>query len=275
MITFKHLPHIRYDILIDFKRNLRRAQRDDGNGRDLVITEGMEAFGFKGAALEQFLKGHPIEVDGVKTLHIPDLGITQSADRDTLGVKEAFDVYEVLINYAGARSNLSEVISFVSSLCTDECSEYRFQGDFGFGGKFRNGNTDTYYIDYYPENQTDALDDQEARCNTELTKLAIHYKKPERFADRSLDADRAILNAIEVALEQDMPFPESAPLDYLTMTWLVNAAGYPEGWRRMFSHHHTFDQAGLKADLLALVREAKARCVAWERPTPEWERCSA
>lgn len=50
--------------------------------------------------------------------------------------------------------------SFVRTITIVElrlaCTEYRFMGDLGFGGKFRNnGNRDnTPYVDCYPENET-------------------------------------------------------------------------------------------------------------------------
>jgi len=275
MIKLAYLPHITSNATRDFVRELMRKAKQNDVHWEQLITEEVEAFGFKGETLKRFLKGEPIDVAGVPTLHIPDLEIVQSADRDTLKVEEAFAVYDILINYAGARPRLSDAVSFVCALSSGECPEYRFQGDFGFGGKFRNGNTDTYYIDYYLEHRTDALDDQEARTNAALAKVAIHYKHPERFADRSLEAERGLLNELEQCLQFNTDFPAHAPLDYLTMTWLVNAAGCPDGWNRMFSKWYTFDQTGLREELMSLVKLAQTRAQPWERPIPKWERESA
>ncbi len=60
-------------------------------------------------------------------------------------------IYDILVSLAGARE--SERDDFVYHHCKDKygCTEWRFQGKLGFGGKYRstwNG------VTYYPEDET-------------------------------------------------------------------------------------------------------------------------
>lgn len=50
------------------------------------------------------------------------------------------------------------------------CSEYRFCGSLGFGGKFRNNgnNENVPYVDYYQENKTPERDAAVQRANERL-----------------------------------------------------------------------------------------------------------
>jgi len=62
-------------------------------------------------------------------------------------------LYEILINYAGASESGRDM--FIHAHTKSDCKEYRFQGKFGFGGKFWSHYLD---INYYSENTTKELD---------------------------------------------------------------------------------------------------------------------
>jgi hypothetical protein len=53
------------------------------------------------------------------------------------------------------------------------CHEFRFQGALGFGGKFRNNgnNSNTPYVDCYPEDETPARREMIAKANARLSAL--------------------------------------------------------------------------------------------------------
>lgn len=73
---------------------------------------------------------------------------------------EAGVIYGLLVALAGAYDDDGARYSFIRSVCKDDhpCREYRFQGNLGFGGKFRNNgnNGGVPYIDCYPEDETPA-----------------------------------------------------------------------------------------------------------------------
>lgn len=83
---------------------------------------------------------------------------------------EAFykDVCRVLIELAGARETVYELFYYVQK----DCTEYRFQGRFGFGGKY-------YVYDnqvgYYPEDITPDREALRDRVNAELAALAAKH----------------------------------------------------------------------------------------------------
>lgn len=65
----------------------------------------------------------------------------------------ANEIYDVLVGECGApdgdmRNNFIAVMTRPK-----ETTEYRFIGDLGFGGKFRNMN-ERFYVDCYPEHVT-------------------------------------------------------------------------------------------------------------------------
>lgn len=63
---------------------------------------------------------------------------------------EANSVYDVLVQMAGA--NESDREQFIATQ-RDGCTEYRFQGRLGFGGKFWN-NDNRWYVSCYREDET-------------------------------------------------------------------------------------------------------------------------
>ncbi len=69
---------------------------------------------------------------------------------------------------------------FVRDQSTDYCTEWRFSGSLGFGGKFRRSNypTPRLYVDCYPEDMTPARQAAIDAANATLTTLA------ERMARR-------------------------------------------------------------------------------------------
>lgn len=68
---------------------------------------------------------------------------------------EANAVYDLLVRIGGANEN--ERASFVYHHCQSKegCTEWRFQGKLGYGGKYRSerNTVDCYTEDYTPENE--------------------------------------------------------------------------------------------------------------------------
>ncbi len=88
---------------------------------------------------------------------------------EPLTIETANKIYDILVNYGGAREE--ERDSFIDNhvlFDKDVCDEWRFQGKFGFGGKYwRKRNSITCYTeDLLPE--TDRL---LQKINEELKKL--------------------------------------------------------------------------------------------------------
>jgi hypothetical protein len=77
-------------------------------------------------------------------------------------------VYTTLVRYAGASDNMRD--SFLAGHLKDKypCSEWRFGGRFGFGGKYR---IERNAIDYYPEDHTPELDKLKDSINEMLKEL--------------------------------------------------------------------------------------------------------
>ena len=65
-------------------------------------------------------------------------------------------IYDVLVDLAGANSRPSDRADFIWAHCTCEygCMEYRFDGHFGFGGKYRSQRNG---ISYYSETETNEM----------------------------------------------------------------------------------------------------------------------
>jgi hypothetical protein len=85
---------------------------------------------------------------------------------------------EALVPLGGASRNHDDRSSFVHAHILDDypCTEYRFQGVFGFGGKLRTTEGSLRCrMDYYPENKTKALDQKQAAVNTKLDELWTQY----------------------------------------------------------------------------------------------------
>ena len=90
----------------------------------------------------------------------------QSTERETimsdntLTAEQAHAIYDVLVDFAGARESGRE--DFVWTQTNRHCSEYRFMGNLGFGGKFwrntgRRGDGsygEVWYVNCYHEDET-------------------------------------------------------------------------------------------------------------------------
>lgn len=84
------------------------------------------------------------------------------------------DVYDILCEHAGAR--VQEKTDFVLFCRTG--TEYRFQGVFGFGGKYWPKQNE---VTYYPEDRTDHLDALRDRINVLLADISdIAYGRKVR-----------------------------------------------------------------------------------------------
>ena len=84
---------------------------------------------------------------------------------------------EVLVPLGGASSNPDNRHSFLyAHLRADPpCTEFRFQGHFGFGGKVRTDGLLRCRMDYYPENKSATRDEQQAAVNAKLAELWTQY----------------------------------------------------------------------------------------------------
>ena len=82
----------------------------------------------------------------------------------------ANNVYDILVEHAGANESMRN--DFIFSHTDDDdnrlCWEYRFQGKFGFGGKWW---SETNKVTYYAEDRTKRLDKLEAKVNKLLSEL--------------------------------------------------------------------------------------------------------
>lgn len=78
-------------------------------------------------------------------------------------------VYTLLVDEAGALEQMRD--NFIYSHINSEhpCTEYRFQGYFGFGGKYYSGEN---RIGYYRENETPELNALEKSVNEMLSRIS-------------------------------------------------------------------------------------------------------
>jgi hypothetical protein len=77
-------------------------------------------------------------------------------------------VYDVLVSLAGAPENSRIDFIFHHTIMNPICDEWRFQGKFGYGGKYR---SDSNTIDYYKEHSTKELDKLRDSVNTALKEM--------------------------------------------------------------------------------------------------------
>ena len=70
-----------------------------------------------------------------------------------LNEKQANAIYDILVEECGAPEEAYDREYFVRHQTTDEISEWRFQGNLGFGGKFWNCNN-RLYVNCYREDET-------------------------------------------------------------------------------------------------------------------------
>lgn len=74
-------------------------------------------------------------------------------------------VYDVLVELG--KANESDRNSFIYHHCNG-CDEWRFQGVFGYGGKYR---IQTNSVDYYSENHTKELNELKELIDNQLKQL--------------------------------------------------------------------------------------------------------
>lgn len=91
--------------------------------------------------------------------------ISELEKENKVGVDKAKQIYILLVEYGGAREGISELYSFILWFLDTESSQYRFQGIFGFGGKYFK---QTNVVSYYKENWTDELDEKMNILNKKL-----------------------------------------------------------------------------------------------------------
>lgn len=78
------------------------------------------------------------------------------------------NVYDILVEIGGACDNERPIFIFSHLYDSYPCTEFRFCGHFGFGGKYRvNDNR----IDCYPEDMTDELKELIKIINQKLNEL--------------------------------------------------------------------------------------------------------
>lgn len=80
--------------------------------------------------------------------------------------EHAEDIFMVLVAYAGA--NMQYLDDFVYHHTNGDVDEYRFQGEFGFGGKYWNKRN---AISYYKEDWTDELDAKKKLVDEKLREV--------------------------------------------------------------------------------------------------------
>lgn len=87
-----------------------------------------------------------------------------------LTAEQANAIWDVLVEHAGA-SELGRS-DFVDVETWQDCTEYRFQGSLGFGGKFWR-NRDRWYVTAYPEDVRGLPERQQAidTANAALAEL--------------------------------------------------------------------------------------------------------
>jgi len=82
--------------------------------------------------------------------------------------ENADQVYDILVTMGGASKNLRNLFVHKHVYSDVMSEEWRFEGVFGFGGKYR---SKTNSIDYYRENQRTDLDELMNNINEELKKV--------------------------------------------------------------------------------------------------------
>ena len=89
---------------------------------------------------------------------------------NTMPIDLANTIWDILVAQAGAMEQ--ERSSFIQAQCKDEyrCTEFRFCGDLGFGGKLW-VNNGRIYVSCYPEDMTKKRGDIVEKVNAELAEI--------------------------------------------------------------------------------------------------------
>lgn len=93
-------------------------------------------------------------------------------DGRALAAEQANAVWDVLVEHAGASEDGRE--DFVFHQTAGGCTEYRFQGSLGFGGKFWNANG-RWYVSAYREDTTPGRASAIDLTNAALSGLRASY----------------------------------------------------------------------------------------------------
>ncbi len=128
----------------------------------------------------------------------------------------AHAVWDVLVAHAGANDGNWERNSFVRHQTSTVEREWRFQGVLGFGGKFRRQRVwdgddyaERWYVDCYPEDETDAR-----RAAIETTNAAL----------AELTKETTPMN------ETDVLDPDTGWLARLVADIIIDQTGACDGW---------------------------------------------
>jgi len=106
-------------------------------------------------------------------------------DRSTIlpGDEAANEVYSALMSIGGASPSEREAFLIYARDRDDGTSEWRFQGHFGFGGKFYTGwrsGSQRWYVDYYKEDDTMDRSGLRTKLNEKLDSLRKKYSSRRR-----------------------------------------------------------------------------------------------
>jgi hypothetical protein len=110
----------------------------------------------------------------------------------------ANQIYSILEEECGASKYGHDRFEFVVQMCDRDCTEFRFQGFLGFGGKLYRS-YDKVYVGYYPEDETSDRKIAADKANKRIeTLLEVSGVKPEsaeeyrRRKNRQEDAERRL-----------------------------------------------------------------------------------
>jgi hypothetical protein len=94
-------------------------------------------------------------------------------DGKPLTEEQAYEIWAILERLAGADEGARS--SFVHHQTVEGCTEFRFQGWLGFGGKFWNANG-RWYVTVYPEDMTPQREQVIGVTNAALAGLRAAYE---------------------------------------------------------------------------------------------------
>ena len=77
-------------------------------------------------------------------------------------------IYDILVEFGAGESMRSSFVYHHTKTDSEICREWRFQGIFGFGGKYYSRE---HKISYYKENWTDELEVKRDEINEKLSKI--------------------------------------------------------------------------------------------------------
>lgn len=79
--------------------------------------------------------------------------------------EQANSIYDILVELGGASERMRDAFIYAHHTKKD-CDEWRFQGKFGFGGKFWSKYLD---VNYYSEHETDELNELKQTINNKIS----------------------------------------------------------------------------------------------------------